>query len=52
MTRAELLALENEIATAWRALLSSAEAERIGPTTLLVMAHEAAKAALAGGGDE
>lgn len=38
---------EAAILVAWAALLSRAEAERIGPTTLRVLAHEAAKAAFA-----
>lgn len=38
-------ALEARIHAAWRTLLSAAEADRIGATTLMVMAHEASKAA-------
>lgn len=41
--KSDTTALEAEILAAWRALMSPAEAERIGPTTLTLMAHEAAK---------
>lgn len=34
----------DSIEAVWRALLSPVEAERIGPTTLRLLAHEAAKA--------
>lgn len=50
MTRAEMEALiarvEAAVLASWRALMSPAEADRIGPPTMMVMAHEAAKAAL------
>lgn len=46
MDRDTLLALAARVEAAWRDLMSAAEAERIGPTTLAVMADAAAKAAL------
>lgn len=36
--------IEAQILAGWRALMSPAEAERIGPATFMVMAHEAARA--------
>jgi hypothetical protein len=41
-------ATADSIEAAWRALLSPVEAERIGPMTLRLLAHEAAKAASKG----
>lgn len=36
--------LEERILAGWRALMSPCEAERIGSTTLMVLAYEAARA--------